>query len=245
MLLFIIISSSIYILFEASTMVSDGLTARRLGRAAIPFHRSVEEPNATVMFIGDSTTVGTGASRASQSLAGRLAQDFPNTTIMNHGVNGIGSRELLTLLSEHPEWRSDLLIINIGGIDILGLRPLRSFKKNILSILQHAAPLSPRILILTSSNIGSIPYFRFPISLFFGWRARYIRRFMLEQARTKRFVYVDLYDKPKDDPFLKDRQRFFAPDHIHPSGEGYAFWYHRLKKSLRDHGWETLLQKKQ
>lgn len=242
--LFFIIVITAYVIFEASLMVSDGLTARRLGRVTIPFCRFIDHPSATVMFIGDSTAVGTGAQHSTQSLAGRLAHDFPDATVINYGINGASSADLVTLLAEHPEWKADLLIIHIGGIDILSLRSLRALRSNITSILRTSKHIAPRIALITSPNLGSIPYFRFPLSIFFSWRAKQIRDFALRRSEKGGFIYIDLYTDAPDDPFRLHRKKYFAADHIHPSGDGYALWYAALKTSLEKHGWNEKLRKR-
>ena len=150
---FLISGIIIYVLFEASLMLSDGLTARRLGRATAPFCRFVEHSDAIVMCVGDSTAVGTGAQHSTQSVAGRLAYDFPNITVINHGINGASSANLVTLLSQHPEWRADVLIIHIGGIDIMGLRSLRALRSNTTSILRMAKHIAPRVVLVTPQTI--------------------------------------------------------------------------------------------
>lgn len=224
-------------------MVSNGLTAKRLGRITTPFHRLAEKPSATVMIVGDSTAVGTGAPQPEQSVAGRLAGDFPSITVVNHSINGASSSDLVSLLIEHPEWRADLIIIHIGGIDIMGFRSLHTFRKNIVSILEMARQIAPRIALITTPDLGSIPYFRFPISLLISWRTRQVRDFVLHCAEKNDFAYVDLYTDAPDDPFLTQRKKYFAADNIHPSGDGYALWYALLKQALIERGWIEKLQK--
>lgn len=240
---FLISGIIIYVLFEASLMLSDGLTARRLGRATAPFCRFVEHSDAIVMCVGDSTAVGTGAQHSTQSVAGRLAYDFPNITVINHGINGASSANLVTLLSQHPEWRADVLIIHIGGIDIMGLRSLRALRSNTTSILRMAKHIAPRVVLVTPPDLGSIPYFRFPLSLFFSFRTRQARDFVLRRAKKGDFAHVDLYTDSEDNPFRTNRKRYFAADHIHPSDDGYALWYAAIKQALTERGWINKLHR--
>ena len=244
-MLFIVIGTVIAyaITLQVVSMLWDGHVARRLGRETVPFCRIADHPSATVMFIGDSTAVGVGARHVSQSIAGRLATDFPHTTIINHAISGSSSNDLIKALSEHSDWRADLLIIHIGGIDLFGLRPLHTIQKNLLSILRKSQAIAPRIVLFTSANLGSLPFFHFPISLLFSWRTKRLRTFILQRAEKGDFSYVDLYYEPKDDPFLRNRKKFFAPDHIHPSSDGYALWYHKLREILSRNGWDADLKK--
>jgi lysophospholipase L1-like esterase len=48
-------------------------------------------------------------------------------------------------------------------------------------------------------------------------------------ARRGDATFVDLFHERDNDPFLKDPDRFFAPDYLHPSNDGYGLWYDALK----------------
>jgi lysophospholipase L1-like esterase len=38
-------------------------------------------------------------------------------------------------------------------------------------------------------------------------------------------IFVDLFTHPKGEAFTKEPKRYYCPDGLHPSGEGYALWF--------------------
>jgi len=234
-------SIGIYLVFVLGLMAIRGSIAKKLGKKTVPFDRILDKPTATVMILGDSTSIGTGASRAHLSVAGRLATDFPTITVVNNGMNGISTGDLSRMLTDHPEWRADLVVIHISGIDVLGFRSLRGCGRNISAIIGKAQAISPRIILLTSSNLGTIPFSRFPFSDIFSRRTKLVRRFVLRRLKRGGFAFVDLYDEPESDPLLADPKKFFADDGIHPSDSGYGIWYDRLRKVISETGWDAVL----
>jgi lysophospholipase L1-like esterase len=38
-------------------------------------------------------------------------------------------------------------------------------------------------------------------------------------------MFVDLYRDPAAEPFIREPRRYYCPDLLHPSGEGYAIWF--------------------
>jgi len=41
-------------------------------------------------------------------------------------------------------------------------------------------------------------------------------------------IFVDLFTDPKGEAFIKEPKRYYCPDGLHPSGEGYALWFAAL-----------------
>ena len=60
----------------------------RLADAAVAFERDGNAHAPRVLVVGDSTGVGTGAARPEDSIAGRLADAYPDVTIVNRARNG-------------------------------------------------------------------------------------------------------------------------------------------------------------
>lgn len=92
----IIVSFLIVVLvaFEVSLFISRVNTARVLAKASVPFEVRVKEVNRRVLVIGDSTGVGTGASNSADSVAGRIARDYPGTEIVNRAQDGAKGEDM-------------------------------------------------------------------------------------------------------------------------------------------------------
>ena len=41
-------------------------------------------------------------------------------------------------------------------------------------------------------------------------------------------TFVDLFSDPVAEPFMKEPHRYYCPDGLHPSGEGYGLWFSAL-----------------
>src|ERR1041385_1130520 len=65
----------------------------------IPFERKLSQPRLRILFLGDSTAVGTGARDSRGSVAGYFGQDFPKAEIVNISRNG---KRLHELAGEFP-----------------------------------------------------------------------------------------------------------------------------------------------
>ena len=186
--------------------------------------------------MGDSTAVGTGARDNRQSIAGCFSRDFPAAHIDNISRNGkkIGElRRELAMLS-YPHY--DLLVIQIGANDILRFTSYKDIEKDLVFIIDRAKMMADMVVILHSGNVGLSPIFSWPFNQIFTVRSRAVRSIYLSQARKKGIFYVDLFKERDQDPFEKDRERYYAPDHLHPSGDGYRYWYERIRDTLRQAG---------
>jgi hypothetical protein len=79
---------ALLIAFEIGLFISRVNKGRDLAKASVPFEVRVKEANRRVLVIGDSTGVGTGASDSADSVAGRIARDYPGTEIVNRAQDG-------------------------------------------------------------------------------------------------------------------------------------------------------------
>ncbi|NTW78083.1 MAG: hypothetical protein HGB33_10010, partial [Syntrophaceae bacterium] len=68
--------------YEISIFISSVNKGRDLAKASVPFEVRVKEANRRVLVIGDSTGVGTGGSDSADSVAGRIARDYPGTELI-------------------------------------------------------------------------------------------------------------------------------------------------------------------
>lgn len=200
-----------------------------------PYERIQPAASSVIIFAGDSTAVGTGSSDPAFSVAGRFGALFPDATIRNYGKNGMKLGDLAVTLADPAIGKADMLILQIGANDILRFTPLAAVKKNLELVLKEASAISPRVVILHGGNVGLAPFFPRPLGWIWSRRTRQVRDIYLKQAAAAGAIYVDLYRSRQDDPFLTDISKYYAPDLLHPSGEGYRIWFEEIQKTLSDH----------
>jgi len=197
-----------------------------------PFIR--HHPNARLkfLFMGDSTGVGTGAENNTQSVAGYFGQDFPDAQVDNDSYNG---RKLDQLVAEFPaktDLTYDLVVIQIGANDIMKFTPFRGIDRDITTVIGDAKRIGRHVVILHSGNVGLAPVFIWPFDWFMAERYRAVRRIYMKRALEYGVLYVDLFTERSNDLFLKDIPKYYCLDHLHPSGEGYKWWYERIRATL-------------
>lgn len=218
---------ALYVAYEAARVgylayVSSGLVAE-----AQRFERSGGARE--ILVIGDSTAVGVGAASAEVSVAGRLAgaHDF---SVENHAVSGAVVADLAAQLALASRDRYDLILIQAGANDVIQLHHLDAANTEMRSVLKDVHKRSDRVVLLTAGKIGEAPIFPWFIRSLMTGRAKELRDMLSATAREEGVAYVDLYNIP--DPFASDPRRYYAPDGLHLTGDGYGFWEDEVVKTI-------------
>lgn len=203
---------------------------------AIKVERATGEKR--ILILGDSTAVGTGASRSEDTIAGRLARDFPNAAIINRGVNGAVTADIGKQLQGAGEGKFNVVIISVGGNDAVHFTGRHEMQSALQASLKQAKEISNhRVLLLIYNNIASAPIF----PAFIRWRLRRsadtMQLVFRKVAEEEQVPCIDLFSQGNDNPFLREPRKFFAPDGIHPSSEGYRLWYNRMWRTLTERGY--------
>ncbi len=196
-----------------------------------PFRRNVPDAKLKVLFVGDSTAVGTGAATNAQSIAGWLAQDFPQAHIDNRSRNGLKLEGLLKEFYPGLD-RYDLVVMQIGANDILRFTRVFRIEQRLAILIDRAKVVGRQVVLLHSGNVGLAPIFHWPFTVIYQERSRSVREIYQRLAREKGVWYVDLFSERDQDPFGKNMNRYYSPDRLHLSGEGYRHWYERLRWTL-------------
>jgi lysophospholipase L1-like esterase len=207
--------------------------AIELGKEARPFFRDNPRATKRILVIGDSTSYGTGATDPHLSLAGRLADDFPDHALVNASKNAMSLAELVRKMDE-VQGPYALTSIHIGGVDALAFTPLRQVRKCLTQALQKAKEkTNGQVLLVSVGNTGALPAYRFlPFSALLSWRSQQVSQVCEEVCKELGVTHVPLWEPIDTDPIRKDPIHLMAPDTMHPSGEGYAYWYAKIRRVL-------------
>ena len=216
--------------YEISTL---GIRIRRgtqIAEASRPFE--LKNPGATqrILVVGDSTGVGTGAARPEESVAGRIASEFPAIEVTNLARNGAKAKDALYQLDSVTQAGFDLVLVQVGGNDILGFTDPGELRDAITQVLRRAGEKGGSVLFMSTGNAGLAPAFFPPISWVYTARTREARAIFMDVSRTLGIQYVDLFRERGNAMFLNDPDRYYTPDYIHPSSEGYRVWYEEVRK---------------
>ena len=191
-----------------------------------------------IVILGDSVALGYGTKGG---IARHLKNDFPNSQVMNFGINGLTSNGLIDRLRsgvwEGAIASADLVLLNIGGNDLLqgfrgqGAKGLvkqfstlkRTYRKNLLETYRHIRELNGDALIVQNNLYNSmkkeVQYFGFTSLLLRVWNS----------AIGEEGVIVSRTDSMGKNPA-------FWLDSIHPNDEGYKQMHEILMKTLSSTG---------
>lgn len=223
-----------YVLFMMKAVI--GL---QIARRTQPYQQKPLNAKRRILVIGDSSAVGVGAEDPAQSFPGYVGAQYPDAEIINRGVNGAKVRDLIPLLKSHVEERYDLLMIHIGGNDIVWFTPLNELEQDLATVIRLAKPLAPKIVMMSCGDAGTARVFPFGTRWILTLRTKQVRTIFLQITTYFRVNYVDLYLRRRDDPFQQEHKTYYSPDDFHPSGAGYRFWYQDIAEALWSlPGWE-------
>lgn len=204
-----------------------------LARQSEPLQHSPKQPFKRMLIVGDSTAVGTGATKSQVSVAGLLAQAFPHMEIDNRSQDGATFADLHSQFGGDDHF--DLVLVMAGGNDVIRLRGLEALHSDIDRVTRRALQRADLVVLMPAGNVGNAPFFLAPVSWLMTWRARQLHEFVRAASNRRSVLYVNLFHESADDPFVMQPQ-LNAADGLHPSDAGYRVWFGELmaQASLRE-----------
>lgn len=230
-LILLLLAYALYHTFRMRHLIRLG---EKVADTAVPFTQSVDTPTMKILFVGDSTAVGTGASSPSTSLAGLAAERYPNAQIDNLGANGAKLADAIEQL-QSVTTSYDLLFLHVGGNDIVRLTPLDQVRREYQQVLALATSKAAKVLHTSTGNVGAAPFFPTPAGWYYSYRTRQVIDIIQEEIATydqQHVRYTYLYTSRKDDPFMQDVDKYYLSDYFHPSDAGYALWWESMQPEL-------------
>lgn len=215
-------------LYEVLRVVRMQQLAREVIATSVPYEQ--EGVGVSILVAGDSTGYGTGAADPADSIAGRLGVYYPDASVRNISKNGNTVHDVVVSLEEVRQ--VDLLVLQVGGNDILQFKSTQVVRKGVRTLLERANERAADVIFMSTGDVGATPGFGPVLSWVFSNRTRTIRNIFIEEAEAAGVTYVDLYEPPQENQFLQDPERYHSADGLHPSGEGYGIWFEKMSKVL-------------
>jgi lysophospholipase L1-like esterase len=183
-------------------------------------------PVDTVVWLGDSTGAGIGATGLRGTLpeqaAEAIGQPVRMTVLARSGdrVAEVLHHQLPALAAIHPT----VVFITVGANDTTHLTSQGAFRRDYGQVLVGLPPSVRRIVILGVPDMGAPPRLAQPLRFVAGWRGRSLDTDVRHlAARTPRAVYVDIAGKTGP-AFRAHPATYFARDRFHPNDAGYELW---------------------
>ena len=180
-----------------------------------------------IVIAGDSTAFGVGALPA-ETTAGRIAAAFPHARVINVARSGANVGGVLGQLESLEIDRADMVLIHAGANDVLEFRNPAKVEADLRAVLARAKGLSGNVVLMPGHDFSVAPFFLRTISRLINWQAQKVHAVVKRVTAEMDVMFVDLYRDPATEPFVREPRRYYCPDLLHPSGEGYALWFAAL-----------------
>lgn len=204
----------------------------KLVRNAVPFSVVGNNYTKTLLVLGDSTAVGVGASNSSDSIPAKISSYLGATYVENHAVSGSLVRDLSSQIKLLTRDHYNIILLQIGANDIIRFHTIETIEKELDSILFVLTQKSKKVIFISAGNVGGAPLIPPPLRPFYT-RLNLLYHTNFEALAKKHGVtYINMYQDPSVDPFIKDPRRHFAEDSFHPSSLGYDIWFTTIQKRL-------------
>jgi len=223
-----------FIIFEAVRIIIGSQKAVQAGKKVKPVSQSILGSTANLLVIGDSTSYGTGATSQANSLVGMLAADYSKISIVNASENAMNVAQVKDKMCSMLDQKFDIVMIHVGGIDSLKLTPLDTLRSDLETIFSTANNMGAKITVLVSvNNVGSVPLFRFPLSVMYTYRSRQVSQLCDDVCRAQGALHVPLFTEVQEEPLFSEGGGHFSADGIHPNDVGYKIWYDKIQSVVR------------
>jgi lysophospholipase L1-like esterase len=216
--------AALIILFGAQVLIAvrgPGLPSSQ----AFDLRKPSDSPDAKrVVWLGDSTAAGVGASGESSTVPIRVAEQ--NTRPVDLHVLAVSGARIADVeqhqLPAVADLQPDVVYISIGANDTTGRTSRSAFRSNYERVLA-GLPEQAEVVLLGVPDMGSPPRIPQPLRAIVGKRGQQLDGIVADIAREMGATYVDIAGftgaKFRDHP-----SRYFAGDKFHPSDDGYKLW---------------------
>jgi len=201
--------------------------SRRIVARTQPCQHTPERCRRVIVVAGDSTAFGVGALPA-ESTAGRIAAAFPHARVINVAKSGANVGRVLDQLNSLEVEHADMVLIHACANDVLEFRNPAKVEADLRAALAKAKTLSKNVVLMPGHDFSVAPFFLRPISRAIKWQARKVYNVVKLVTAEMGVMFVDLCQDPANDSFVREPHRYYCPDLLHPSGEGYALWFAAL-----------------
>lgn len=201
-------------------------------KTTLPFTKETNVPTKTLLVLGDSTAYGVGASKPEDSLPGLVSGHIGATYVENYSFSGAKIEDLEQQMQQIKRNQYDVILLQIGANNIVARDKAEDSEKKLEEKLLELTKLSKQTVFLTAGNVGGAPAIPFLFRSYYrNLTLSYHEKF---QALGDRIgvTYINLYEKPEDDPFILHPEIYFAQDMFHPSSKGYEVWFSKVKEYI-------------
>jgi lysophospholipase L1-like esterase len=181
-------------------------------------------PSVRMTVVGDSLALGTGATDPANAFAFRVYRAVlatrPGSEVTNLAIGGSRVVDVTRLQVAQVDPRTDLVLVVVGGNDVVRRTPLAQFGSAYARLLAALRARAPRATIVACGvpDVARSPLFADTFAKTEAL-ARADDAAVRRIARASGAAFVDLFTLTRARGINAD---FFASDDFHPSDAGYA-----------------------
>ena len=232
LLLAVVIGLLIYGIGESLRIYKLVQSSKQLIRDAVPYQLSSTDTTRSVLILGDSTAVGVGAEKATDTVAGKVAAFMSATSVENYAVSGARVSDVLAQLHQAKHDQYELIVIQVGGNDIIAFTGAKKAAASLSEILANL-PKSTQVIVISAGNVGGAPLFPFFMRpVYTHLNERYHTAFE-EIVSESGHQYVNLRTAPGGMLIERNPETYLSSDQLHPSSAGYGLWFEAIKPFIR------------
>lgn len=175
-------------------------------------------PSTQIVAIGDSLTYGYGASSEEQSYPAKLSE-LLNAKVINEGINGDTTDDVLARLDDIINNETpNLVLLSIGGNDMLRRTPDESIKNNLVKIIQQLKEKNIEVILIAQPE---------PTIFALNGVSAHDASFYQEVAKQENVMLIpDVWSN-------LDRHPEYHSDKIHANDLGYSIAANEIYKALK------------
>jgi lysophospholipase L1-like esterase len=196
-------------------------------------------PPLRLVLLGNSTALGVGVDRVSDTVGGQLAAllaEGPGgrrVELSNVAVSGSLSRDLGTQVARALVGaRPDIAVILVGANDATRFAPSSDAPERLAAAVRWLRGAGVAVVVGTCPDLGAVRAFASPLRQLIGWRGRRLARAQAIAVQAAGGVPVDL--AAQTGAVFRADAGTFCHDGYHPSADGYRVWAHALLPAVSE-----------
>ena len=208
--------------------------SRALAAASRPYERRQAASAHAILVLGDSTGVGVGAERPEDSIAGRLAIDFPDSDIVNISCSGARVAEALAHARQCAAGGRlfDVAVLHLGGNDVVRGTAVAELAAECEELMVELQKVARHTVWLGPPNLGLAPLIPLPYAWLMSSRSRVATSVFAAAAAKHDVSYIDFSAPEHADRLRHHRKLHFARDGFHPNSASYGYGYATARAAL-------------
>lgn len=176
-----------------------------------------------VVWLGDSTAAGVGASSAEQAVSRQVARRLGRPVELEVlAVSGARVADVLDQQLPALVGRPDLVLVSVGANDVTHLTASATFREQYGELLDRV-PAGVPVVAIGVPDMGSPTRLAQPLRTLSVLRGERLDDIVRDLAARRGAAYVNLA-RTTGAAFRSDPDTMLAGDRYHPSDAGYAVW---------------------